>query len=147
MTSKQIHVFISHSWKYSHHYETLTDWIFTQKWFSGSTRLDFRNYSVPETDPIVGARNDAQLKEAIYKQIAMSSVIVIPTGMYANYSKWIGKEIEGAKYYGKPILAVELRGSQKSASVVIQAAHKAVGWTSKSVVTGIWELNARQRAY
>lgn len=56
--------------------------------------------------PIHDADNDKQLKEAILKQIAMSHVIVIPTGMYANYSKWIQKEIDGSSDYNKPILAV-----------------------------------------
>ena len=68
---------------------------------------------------------------------------MIPTGMYAHYSKWIGKELSAASNYGKPVLAVELRGARRSASVVIQAADRCVGWTSKSVVTGIWELYYR----
>lgn len=143
MSAHQVHVFISHSWAYSGHYETLSDWIFGQNWRCGQASIDFRNYSVPKTDPILNANNDKALREAIYNQISRSHVIVIPTGMYANYSKWIGKEIEGAATYGKPILAVDLRGAQKTASVVGQAATKCVAWNSKSVVAGIWDLYYR----
>lgn len=140
MSSRQIHVFISHSWKYSGHYDTLSGWIFDQNWSAGATSLDFRNYSVPKDDAFEGLRREADLRSAIYRQIAMSHVVVIPTGMYANYSKWISKEIGGANTYGKPILAVNLWGAKKSSSVVLQSATQEVGWTSKSVVNGIWDL-------
>jgi len=60
--------------------------------------------------------------------------------MYAHYSKWIGKEIKGAKALKKPILAVDLRSAQRTSSVVGSAADKCVAWNSKSVVDGIWEL-------
>ncbi len=46
MSTKQIHVFISHAWAYSEDYDTLAKWIFEEKWSSGQASLDFRNYSV-----------------------------------------------------------------------------------------------------
>lgn len=140
MSEHQIHVFISHSWSYSGHYDTLSDWIFGRPWRAGQASLKLRNYSVPSTDPILDATNDRQLQDAIYRQICRSHVIVIPTGMYAHHSKWIAKEILGAGQYSKPILAVDLRGAQRSASVVANAATKTVNWNSKSVVGGIWDL-------
>ena len=33
----------------------------------------------------------------------MSHVVVIPTGMYTNYSRWIKKEIDSSSGYNKPI--------------------------------------------
>jgi hypothetical protein len=95
---------------------------------------------VPQSDPILNAKNDSQLRKALYNQIARSHVIVIPTGMYTNYSKWIQKEIDGANGYSKPILAVNPWGAQRTSSTVSSAAVKTVGWNSKSVVNGIWEL-------
>lgn len=143
MSTHQIHVFISHSWSYSGHYDTLSSWIFGQTWRFGQATADFRNYSVPRSDPILNAATDRALQEAIHRQICRSHVIVIPTGMYANYSKWIGKEIGGAASYSKPILAVDLRGAQRTASVVGRAANKCVSWNSHSVVNGIWDLYYR----
>ena len=140
MSTHQVHVFISHSWAYSGHYETLSKWIFERSWRAGQAAIAFHNYSVPETDPILNASNDKQLRDAIYRQISRSHVIVIPTGMYANYSKWIGKEIDGAAQYGKPILGVDLRGSIRTSSVVGNAASKRVLWNSDSVASGIWDL-------
>lgn len=140
MSTKQIHVFISHAWSYSGHYEKLADWIFNNSWRVGQASLDFRNFSVPKNDPILDANNDTQLRTALYNQISRSHVLVIPTGMYANYSKWIQKEIDGAGVYGKPILAVDPWGAQRTSSVVSKAARKTVGWNKESVIGAIWEL-------
>ncbi|EZP49953.1 TIR domain-containing protein [Sphingomonas sp. RIT328] len=143
MSVHQIHVFISHSWSYSGHYDTLAGWIFGQSWRAGSASMLLHNYSVPRTNPILNASNDRQLREAIHNQIRRSHVIVIPTGMYAQYSKWIGKEINGSAIYDKPILAVNPRAQLRTSSVVQNAAAKCVGWSSRSVVEGIWELYYR----
>ncbi|NRA54880.1 MAG: TIR domain-containing protein [Gammaproteobacteria bacterium] len=140
MSTKQIHVFISHAWAHSDHYDTLSDWIFEQSWSAGQASLNFHNYSVPKDDPIHDADDDKQLKDALYNQISRSHVIVIPMGMYANYSKWIQKELDGAAEYEKPILAVNPWAQKRKSSVVGDASNKKVGWNSKSVVGGIWEL-------
>lgn len=143
MSTHQVHVFISHSWNYSGHYNTLAEWVFGRTWRFGQAAADFRNYYVPRSDPILNANNDRQLKDAIHRQISRSHVIVIPTGMYTHYSKWIGKEVEGAGLYGKPILAVDLRGASRTASIVGRAASKYSAWNSTSVVNGIWDLYYR----
>ena len=140
MSTRQIHVFISHAWAHSDHYDTLAEWIFHNNWRVGQASLDFRNYSVPKDDPIHDADNDKQLKEAIFDKISRSHVIVIPTGMYANYSKWIQKEIDGSSDYNKPILAVNPWGQQRESSVVASVARKKVGWNKQTVIDGIWEL-------
>jgi hypothetical protein len=113
---------------------------FTQQWRVGQASLDMRNYSVPRNDPIHNAINDRQLRDAIYAQIARSHVIVIPTGMYAHYSKWIQKEIDGAKAYRKPILAVNPWGQLRKASVVAGVATETIGWNSKPLIEAIWRL-------
>lgn len=140
MSTRQIHLFISHSWWYSDHYDTLAKWIFGEPWSVGQASLDFRNYSIPKTDPILDANNDRELQTAINRQIGLSHVVIIPTGMYANYSKWIGKEIAGAQSYSKPILAVNPWGQIRTSSVVSSVANKTVGWNKQPLVSAIWEL-------
>ena len=140
MSTHQIHVFISHSWEYSDHYATLHDWTFGNSWSSGQASLVFHDYSVPKDDPIHDAPSEKKLREAIYRKIARSHVVVIPTGMYVNYSKWIQKEIDGASEKNKPILGVNPWGQLRISSVVAQAADNTVGWNKKSVVTAIWDL-------
>lgn len=140
MSTRQIHVFISHAWSYSSHYETLASWIFGHSWSVGQAALDFRNYSIPKDDPIHNAPSARALQAAIFNQIARSHVVVIPTGMYVAYSKWIQKEIDGSKLYKKPVLAVNTRGQQRQPSVVMDNADHGVGWTKQSVIDGIWQL-------
>ena len=140
MSTHQIHIFISHSWQYSGHYDTLAQWIFGETWSVGQASLNLLDYSVPKDDPIHNAPTDKALQEAIYRQIARSHVIVIPTGMYSQYSKWIKKEINGAKSYAKPILAVDPWGQKRKSSVVADNANSTVGWNKKSVVDAIWRL-------
>lgn len=140
MSTHQIHVFVSHSWAYSDHYEKLAEWIFKTSWSSGQASFDMRDFSVPKNDPIHNARNDRELQDAIYDKIKRSHVIVIPTGMYTHHSKWINKEIAGAKQYGKPILAVNPWGQQRAADVVVSNANETVGWNSETVAGGIWRL-------
>ena len=143
MSTHQVHVFISHSWDYTHHYDKLAEWIFTENWRAGQASLDFRNYSVPRTDPIHKAANTEALRVAIYNQIARSHIVVIPTGMYAHHSNWIRKELDGAAYYSKPILAVNPWGQVRGAGVVSKAANQTVGWNKDSVVKAIWDLHYR----
>lgn len=140
MSTRQIHVFISHSWAFSEHYDTLAEWIFGQRWSIGQASLDFRNYSVPKNDPIHNARNQAELQEAIHNQISRAHVVVIPTGMYASYSKWIQKEISGAILYDKRLLAVIPRGQQRNSTDVTDEAHQTVAWNRQSVINALWDL-------
>ena len=137
-----INIFISHSWSYSNHYERLYSWICYGRWSVNNRqdRLIFLDWSVPRDDPIHNARSERELKERIYEQINEADVVIIPTGMYASYSRWIQKEIEGATYFGVPILAVNPWGQQRNSSTVETAAIKSVGWQSQSVANGIWEL-------
>ena len=108
-----------------------------------SLQLDLRDFSVPKDDPIHNAPNSPALKTAIYNQIARSHVIVIPLGMYANYSAWIQREIDGANQYAKPILGVNPWAQQRKSSVVAAAATGTVGWNKKTVVSAIWGLYRR----
>lgn len=145
MSLHRIHIFISHSWTYSVHYATISSWLSNKSWRCGQASLQFLDYSVPKDDPIHNARTDAALRNAIYDKIGRCHVIVIPTGMYASHSKWIKKEIEGAKHYSKPVLAVNPWGQQRTSSVVSANADKLVGWNSKSVVDGVWDLYYNRR--
>ena len=140
MSIRQIHVFISHAWDYSGHYGTLAEWIFDEACSVGQASLDFMDYSIPRSHPIHNARNDRALRAAIFDKISRSHVVIIPTGMYVNYSYWIQKEIEGAQEYGKPILAVNPWGQLRKSSVVAAAADKIVGWNKEPVISSIWEL-------
>jgi hypothetical protein len=143
MSTRQIHIFISHAWAYSGHYETLASWIFEERWSVGQASIDFRNFSIPRNDPIHNVTSAVMLQNAIFNQIARSHVIAIPSGMYAHYRHWIQKEIDGAKFYSKPILAVNPWGQQRRAGVVLKNADDGVGWNKEPLINAIWRLYCR----
>lgn len=133
---KQYRLFISHSWAYSKNYEKLI------KMLKADPRFNFCDYSVPKNDPIHNAPNDAALTQAILNQMRFCDVIIILTGVYSTYSKWINKEIALAKAFTKPkpILAIDPWASKKTSSVVKSNANKVVKWSTSSIVSGIREL-------
>lgn len=141
-----INIFISHSWDYTNHYETLAEWIFKNNWNVSGTPIKFNDYSIPKNNPIHNARNAQDLKNAIYAEITKSHIVVIPTGMYASYSNWIQKEIDGANYYRKPILAVNPWSQERKSSVVANVASETVGWNKKPLIDAIWGLYRKNYA-
>ena len=97
----------------------------------------YKNYSVPKDDPIHHAPYDYQLKAAIKAQMQSASYVLILAGVYASYSKWINIEIELAQQMNKTIIAIEPWSSEKTSTVVKNAADKIVKWNTYSIVSAI----------
>ena len=135
--SKTYNIFISHSWTYDKHYQALIDLLNKDETFK------FKNYSVPKDDPIHNAKNDTALYNAIKSKISASSIVLILTGKYSTYSKWINKEIEiSEKEFNtkKPIIGVEYWGASQTSKPVNDAADELVKWQSKSIIDAIKKL-------
>lgn len=124
-------IFISHSWSYSDQYQGLVRLLNNAAYFS------YKNYSVPKDDPIHNASNTYELKKAIRNQMQYASCIIILTGVYSTYSKWINIEIELAKEMGKRIIAVEPWGASRTSDIVKKSADEIVAWNSSSIVSAI----------
>ena len=130
---KTYRLFISHSWKYSDAYEKIIQ-------FLNEQQIDHFDHSVPKDDPVHTNGSDRQLQDAIDAKIKGCSGVIILAGVYASYSKWINKEIEISKAYGKSIIAVEPWASEKTSVIVRNAAHKIVKWNGKSLADAIREI-------
>ncbi len=127
-------LFISHSWKYSDAYVKINNML-------GKGKIQYYNHSVPKDDPIHTNGTNNQLYDAIDAKIKGCSCVIILAGVYSTYSKWINIEIEIAKKYKKPIIAVEPWASAKTSAVVKENATKIVSWNYKSVCNAIIELS------
>ena len=130
-------LFISHSWTYGDQYDRLVNLLRARPYFQ------FRNYSVSQDDPIHYVGTDAQLREAIWRQMSPCSAVLILAGVYATYSKWINIEIDLAKrgfMYPKPVIAIRPWGSERTSVPVREAADIEVGWNTASVVSAIREV-------
>lgn len=128
-------VFISHSWTYGDAYERLVELLEKHPLFK------WRNYSVPKDDSIHDAPNTTALETAIREQMSHAGCVLILAGVYSTYSKWINREIKIAKSMGKPIIAIEPWGSERTSQVVKDAADDIVKWQSASVVNAIRNLS------
>ena len=133
-------VFVSHSWKYTEHYDKLASWIFDESWSINGTPIEFIDTSIPKNNPIHHANSDKELQEAIFGRIEQSDVVVCPTGMYSQYSKWIAKEVGGASLNGVKLLAVNPWAQERKSSAVQEAADRIVGWNKKSIINAVWQL-------
>ena len=131
-------LFISHSWDYTDAYEKLISLLNEAKYFS------YRDYSAPKSDPLQIRNSYYYRNELINKitnQMRYCSAILVLAGVYSTYSDSINLEIEIAKKLGKPIIAIEPWGSERTSTVVKEAATKVVGWNTSSVVEAIREVS------
>lgn len=124
-------IFISHSWSYSDQYQGLVRLLNNASYFS------YKNYSVPKNDPIHNVLNTYELKKAIRNQMQYASCIIILSGVYSTYSKWINIEIELAKEMGKRIIAVQPWGASRTSDIVKKSADEIIAWNSSSIVSAI----------
>lgn len=123
-------IFISHSWAYSEAYDKVEE-------FLRKEGILFYNHSVPKNDPIHTHGTDWELFQKIDAKIKGCSCVIILAGVYSTYSKWINKEIEIAKKYNKPIIAVEYWGAEHTSSVVKNAATTIVKWNATSIANAV----------
>ena len=139
--ANNVGVFISHSWKYSDHYEKLAKWIFETDWSVAGRGLNFSNSSIPESNPIHTSGSEIELTREIRGRIYNSDVVVIPIGMYASHSRWIKLEVAAANEFHRPVLPVNPWGRERKSKVAEAVGREPVGWQAKSVVNGIWKLS------
>ena len=123
-------IFISHSWAYSEAYDKVEE-------FLRNEGISFYNHSVPKDDPVHTNGTDKELYDKIEAKVRGCSCVIILAGVYATYSKWINKEIEIAKKYNKPIIAVEPFASKNTSKVVRDAATVIVGWRASSIADAV----------
>lgn len=123
-------IFISHSWAYSEAYDKVEE-------FLRNEGVSFYNHSVPKDDPVHTNGTDKELYDKIEAKVRGCNCVIILAGVYATYSKWINKEIEIAKKYNKPIIAVEPFASKNTSKVVRDAATVIVGWRASSIADAV----------
>jgi hypothetical protein len=131
---KTYDLFISHAWRYNGDYNRLEEMLREANLFK------WRNYSVPEHDPVIDVGSNAgkkKLTALLDKQIKPVNSVLILGGMYAAYSDWIQDEIRLAQAYNKPIIGIYPWGHQHMPVVIQKAAIELVGWNTSTIVSAI----------
>ncbi len=134
---KTYDLFISHMWRNDEN----SEYYRLEKFLRTANNFSWRNYSVPEHDPL-GTKTDKELQDALDRQIKPINCFIIVAGMYVNHRKWIQKELDIAKSYGKPIVGVIPWGQERTPVEVQNAAKEMVGWNTDSIVAAVrkWSL-------
>lgn len=127
---KTYRLMISHSWTYSDHYDKVVTW------FDDAPNFLWYNYSVSADNPL-DTSTDKELKEKLTNKIANCNCIIVLSGMYASYSKWIDYEIDEALRMGKPIVGVKPWGQERVPTKIQDNCNILVGWNSSSVVQAV----------
>lgn len=133
----EYHIFISHAWKYSEHYNTVVRWINEAR---DEGTFTWKNYSVPYHDPLIDPDTTVgkkTLKELLDNQIKPASKIIVLSGMYAAHSDWIGYEIDESVSLGKYIIGLKPWGQERIPVKIQDNADVMVGWNKKSLIDAI----------
>ena len=64
-------------------------------------------------------------------------LFIMLSGMYYNYHEWMQVELDLAKEYNKPIIAVAPWGSQQMPSDIYNIADVRVRWNTNSIISAI----------
>jgi hypothetical protein len=123
-------VVIAHAWRYGEDYYRLVALL------DGAPNFQWRNFSVPEHDPVHG-RSASAIRAALDEQIRHAHVVLMLAGVYATHSSWMQVEADIAVNYAKPVIGVAPRGNQNLSSVVQGAAVEIVAWNTSSIVDAI----------
>lgn len=131
-TLRNYHILISHSWNYSTQYHTVCNWLNTTPYFKWS------DYSVCCDQPL-DTKTDTELRDKLKNRIATASCIIVLSGMYSTYSKWIDFELDTASSMNKPIIGVKPWGQERVPSKIQDISNVMVGWNSNSVINAVRE--------
>jgi len=127
-------IFISHAWAYDERYEGIVRLLDSASGFS------WRDYSVPRSAPVVDRNSRIGvivLTARLREQIRQSSCFILVAGMFIHHRNWVQREIEIAKNFRKPIIAVRRRGQLRTPLEVESYADQTVNWNSNSLVMAI----------
>lgn len=135
---REYNIFISHSWTHTDAYDKLTNILRNAPYFS------YNDYSVPKEKSLTIYNKlyyEIELKNKIKNKMKYCNVVLILAGVYSSYSDSINMEIEIANDLGKPIIAIELWGSERTSLIVKENAKSIVKWNSSSIIDEIKRLS------
>jgi hypothetical protein len=135
LRSRLYRLFISHAWDYGDEYDRFVKLLNSDLFFK------WENVSVPKDDPLplnpLFPKSYRYLVRQIDDRIKQCDCLLVLAGMYVNHRGWIQSEIEAAREYNKPIIAVEPFGNQRLPSMLTIQMIESVGWRRESVVAAI----------
>jgi hypothetical protein len=132
-------IFISHAWRYH------DDWTNLSNLLDSCSGLRWRNFSVPWYDPALDPNTELGGKAVrtwLDGQIRPVMGMVLLGGVYAVKStrKWLEMEVELARAYSKPVVAVPARGLDGVAPEVAALADAVSSWDPIAIVDTLEQI-------
>ena len=135
LSLRRYRLFISHAWDYTGEYEAAVNLLNTDFFFQ------WDNLSVPEETPLMTLpllpRSYRYLVRQIDERILQADCLLVLAGMYVAHSGWIQSEMEAAREFRKPIIAVRPRGNERFPEAAMLIANETVWWNTASIVSAI----------
>lgn len=128
--SREINVFISHSWDHVEDLRNLRKLLKNRGYFN----VEFKE--VPPDSPI-NSQNSEYVKRVLRKRIEDSNVVLGIAGMYASYSDWMDWELSTAISKGKKVVGVIPWGQERISQTVTKYSIENVRWNTESIVDAI----------
>ena len=141
MSWRYYDLFISHAWKYDDRYKGIVRLL--ESWLA----FYWRDYSAPKGRPLVHPDTPVgqrELTQRLDEQIRQASCFVISAGMYVNHRAWVLTELDIARAYGKPVVAVKRLGASR-VPVELHDADATVAWRAESLVKAIRKVSRPRR--
>lgn len=127
-------LFLAHAWRFH------DDWVKLGNLLDEMPGLSWRNFSVPWYDPAMDPNTDvgkAFIDEWLEGQIIPTRAVLFLSGVYASASarKWLDKEVEIARRYEKPIIAVPVFGTSDVPEEVAAIADAIAPFDAKEIIS------------
>jgi hypothetical protein len=140
-----INIYASHAWSHGDGYEKLFRLIQaeTVDTARSENRFAARLNGLPKHDPAHVSPADDELRSAMRYPMSRSQVLVVPTGAYGRFARWIDLEIELARTgydARRRILAIDLFAPDAKPTPVQRFADRVIPWTRNGIIAALTEL-------
>jgi hypothetical protein len=124
-----VRVFVAHAFEPTDDYRRLIEYL------EGSRNFFYKNTSIPELPPGLDTEG---LRQELRKQINLAEVVLIPASLYAQNREWVDFELNCAKGFDKPVVALNLFGVTAKMPVQLEAlSDQIVEWSDREIVDAI----------
>lgn len=128
--SKEINIFISHSWQHVDDLKKLKNLLESRKNF----KVEFKQV---EPEKPIKSEESSYIRKVLKKKLNESNVVLGIAGMYASYSDWMEWELNTAVELGINVVGVIPRGQKRISQIVTKYSSENVMWNTESIVEAI----------
>ncbi|MDR0933715.1 MAG: TIR domain-containing protein [Burkholderiaceae bacterium] len=100
----------------------------------------YQLFSVSKDDPVQHLPSKKALAVAIEEKMRQCTCLLILTGVFEEYKRWIDLEMDIAKKLKKPVILVEAAAKKHTSGKEKRAAKKIVKWDAKELGEAIEQV-------